>query len=105
VLRRPAGCAARDNAAGARTAGARRVSLRTKATRQPSLASIYCAKPTAAVRWLADAFSLGARDEFGDADSPEHRWIEFRIGNCSVMLSRSTATAARMTLAQARAAQ
>lgn len=48
--------------------------------------AIYYAKPTVAARWLADAFSLGTPDQFGDADSPDHSWIEFRIGNCSVML-------------------
>jgi uncharacterized glyoxalase superfamily protein PhnB len=48
--------------------------------------AIYYAKPAAAARWLADAFGLGAPDEFGDEDSPGHSWIEFRIGNCSVML-------------------
>jgi len=48
--------------------------------------AIYYAKPTAAARWLANAFSLGLPDRLGEEDSPEHTWIEFRIGNCSVML-------------------
>ena len=48
--------------------------------------AIYYAKPVAAARWLADAFSLGLPDALADEDSNEHRWIEFRIGNCSVML-------------------
>lgn len=48
--------------------------------------AIYYSKPVAAARWLADAFSLGPPDILGDEDSPEHTWIEFRIGNCSVML-------------------
>jgi uncharacterized glyoxalase superfamily protein PhnB/uncharacterized protein YndB with AHSA1/START domain len=48
--------------------------------------AIYYAKPVAAARWLADAFSLRLPDRLADDDSPEHTWIEFRIGNCSVML-------------------
>jgi uncharacterized glyoxalase superfamily protein PhnB len=48
--------------------------------------AIYYAKPVAAARWLADAFGFGPLDMLGDEDSPEHSWIEFRIGNCSVML-------------------
>jgi uncharacterized glyoxalase superfamily protein PhnB len=48
--------------------------------------AIYYAKPVAAARWLADAFSLGLPDRLGDEDSPEHTWIEFRIGSCSVIL-------------------
>jgi uncharacterized glyoxalase superfamily protein PhnB len=48
--------------------------------------AIYYGKPVAAAHWLADAFSLGLPDRVADEDSPEHTWIEFRIGNCSVML-------------------
>jgi uncharacterized glyoxalase superfamily protein PhnB len=48
--------------------------------------AIYYAKPVAAARWLADAFGLGLPDRLPGEDSPEHSWIEFRIGNCSVML-------------------
>jgi uncharacterized glyoxalase superfamily protein PhnB len=47
--------------------------------------AIYYAKPAEAARWLADAFSLGLPDEFSTEDH-EHSWIEFRIGNSSVML-------------------
>jgi uncharacterized glyoxalase superfamily protein PhnB len=50
--------------------------------------AIYYAKPVAAARWLADAFSLGLPDTVPDEDSSERVWIEFRIGNCSVMLFR-----------------
>jgi uncharacterized glyoxalase superfamily protein PhnB len=48
--------------------------------------AIYYAQPAAAARWLTDAFGLATPDQFGDPDVPEHMWIEFRIGNCSVML-------------------
>jgi uncharacterized glyoxalase superfamily protein PhnB len=48
--------------------------------------AIYYAKPATAARWLADAFDLGAPDQFGDNENDGHSWIEFRIGNCSVML-------------------
>jgi uncharacterized glyoxalase superfamily protein PhnB len=47
--------------------------------------AIYYAKPAEAASWLADAFSLGPPDEFTSEDH-EHSWIEFRIGNSSVML-------------------
>lgn len=56
--------------------------------------AIYCAKPVDAARWLADAFSLGPPEMFGDQDSPDHAWIEFRIGNCSVVLFPQEAGAA-----------
>ncbi len=46
--------------------------------------AVYYAKPAAAAQWLADAFGLGSADEFSDDD--EHSWIEFRVGNSSVML-------------------
>ncbi|HSR83333.1 MAG TPA: hypothetical protein VLM11_04040 [Streptosporangiaceae bacterium] len=52
---------------------------------------IYYAKPVAAARWLAEAFSLELPDRLADQDSPEHTWIEFRVGNCSVMLFRQEA--------------
>ena len=48
--------------------------------------AIYYAKPATAARWLADAFGLGAPDEFGGDGDDGQGWIEFRIGNCSVML-------------------
>jgi uncharacterized glyoxalase superfamily protein PhnB len=66
------------------------VARRETAGREPGDTSrlglaIYYAKPRAAASWLADAFGLGPADEFG-GDEYEHSWIEFRIGNCSVML-------------------
>jgi uncharacterized glyoxalase superfamily protein PhnB len=48
--------------------------------------AIYYAKPATAARWLGDAFGLGPPSEFGYDEDDEHGWIEFRIGNCSVML-------------------
>jgi uncharacterized glyoxalase superfamily protein PhnB/uncharacterized protein YndB with AHSA1/START domain len=47
--------------------------------------AIYYAKPGSAASWLADAFGFGPADEFG-GDEYEHSWIEFKVGNCSVML-------------------
>jgi len=48
--------------------------------------AVYYDKPVAAARWLAGAFGLGPPDVHGADDSAEHSWIEFLIGNCSVML-------------------
>ena len=48
--------------------------------------AIHYARPVAAARWLADAFGLGLPDMLGEEDSADHAWIEFRIGNCPVML-------------------
>ncbi len=59
---------------------------RTPAETSRLALSIYYVKPVAAARWLADTFSLGMPDQLGDEESPDHSWIEFRIGNCSVML-------------------
>jgi uncharacterized glyoxalase superfamily protein PhnB len=47
--------------------------------------AIYYAKPRAASSWLADAFGFDPADEFSD-DEGEHSWIEFKVGNCSLML-------------------
>jgi uncharacterized glyoxalase superfamily protein PhnB len=47
--------------------------------------AIYYAKPSAAARWLADAFGLDPADEYSGEDH-EHNWIEFRIGTCTIML-------------------
>jgi uncharacterized glyoxalase superfamily protein PhnB len=46
---------------------------------------VYYAKPAAAARWLASAFGFGSPDPLPAAEH-EHQWIEFRAGNCSVML-------------------
>jgi uncharacterized glyoxalase superfamily protein PhnB len=47
--------------------------------------AIYYAKPAEAARWLADAFGLGAPDEFASGDY-EHSWIEFHVGISSILL-------------------
>jgi uncharacterized glyoxalase superfamily protein PhnB len=48
--------------------------------------ALYYAKPAEAADWLTDAFGFDRPDIFaGDGD---HGWIEFLIGNCSVMLFR-----------------
>jgi uncharacterized glyoxalase superfamily protein PhnB len=47
--------------------------------------AIYYRKPAEAARWLSEAFGFGPADIFSP-DEPGHSWIEFRIGNCSIML-------------------
>ena len=47
--------------------------------------AIYYAKPDEAADWLADAFGFVPAGRYG-GDDYEHRWIEFKIGNSSVML-------------------
>lgn len=58
---------------------------------QPSLGrlavGLYYAQPLAAARWLADAFGLAPVNplpETGDTEGP--MWIEFRVGNSSVIV-------------------
>lgn len=46
--------------------------------------ALYYQKPSEAARWLADAFGFTPALELSGDD--EHDWIEFLIGNCSVML-------------------
>jgi uncharacterized glyoxalase superfamily protein PhnB len=48
--------------------------------------AIYYLKAAAAARWLADAFGFAPASQYTGDDAGEHSWIEFRIGNCSVML-------------------
>jgi uncharacterized glyoxalase superfamily protein PhnB len=49
--------------------------------------AVYYDKPVSAARWLAETFGLGSPDDFtGDDDG--HQWIEFKVGNCSLMLFR-----------------
>ncbi len=53
---------------------------------------ISYAKPAAAARWLADVFGFQSPDPLPDGDDPlpetehGHPWIEFRIGNGSLMI-------------------
>jgi uncharacterized glyoxalase superfamily protein PhnB len=68
----------------------------TAAGPQPELArlavGLYYAKPAAAARWLASVFGLSSPDPLPDKADPlpegehAHPWIEFRVGNCSLML-------------------
>jgi uncharacterized glyoxalase superfamily protein PhnB len=56
--------------------------------------AVYYAKPIAAAHWLASAFGLAPVGALPPADSdqdadPQHTWIEFRVGRCSVMLFAS----------------
>ncbi len=63
---------------------------------QPELARVavglYYAKPAEAARWLASAFGFKSPSPLPDAPDPlpegeyGHPWIEFRIGNCSLMV-------------------
>jgi uncharacterized glyoxalase superfamily protein PhnB len=46
--------------------------------------ALYYAKPSAAARWLAEAFGLTPVLELPGDEEPS--WIEFRVGNCPVML-------------------
>jgi uncharacterized glyoxalase superfamily protein PhnB len=57
---------------------------------------VYYAKPAAAARWLAEAFGFGSPDPLPEGSDPlpegeyGHPWIEFRVGNCSLMLFKLT---------------
>jgi uncharacterized glyoxalase superfamily protein PhnB len=63
---------------------------------QPELArlavGLHYAKPAAAARWLESVFGLSSPDPLPDGPDPlsageyGHPWIEFRVGNCSLML-------------------
>jgi uncharacterized glyoxalase superfamily protein PhnB len=63
---------------------------------QPELArlalGLHYAKPAAAARWLASVFGLSSPDPLPEGPDPlpggehGHPWIEFRVGNCSLML-------------------
>lgn len=68
----------------------------TAARPQPELArlgvGLYYAKPAAAARWLTSVFGLSSPDPLPEGPDPlpggehGHPWIEFRVGNCSLML-------------------
>jgi uncharacterized glyoxalase superfamily protein PhnB len=53
---------------------------------------VYYAKPAAAARWLAGTFGFESSDPLPEGADPlpegehGHPWIEFRVGNCSLML-------------------
>ncbi len=65
---------------------------RAAAPRQPQdtarlgLAVSY-AKPATAARWLASVFGLETPGVLPDDDAGRH-WIEFRVGNCSLIIAR-----------------
>jgi uncharacterized glyoxalase superfamily protein PhnB len=64
---------------------------RDTASREPAetgrlALAVYYDKPTEAARWLIDAFGFRPSLELSGDD--EHSWIEFWIGNCSIMLFR-----------------
>ncbi len=54
--------------------------------------TLYYARPAAAARWLATAFGFESPNDLPDGDDPlpegehGHPWIEFRVGNCSLMI-------------------
>jgi uncharacterized glyoxalase superfamily protein PhnB len=65
---------------------------RASAPRQPQdtarLGITVCyAKPATAARWLADVFGFETPGVLPDDDAGRH-WIEFRIGNCSLIIAR-----------------
>jgi len=53
---------------------------------------VYYARPAAAARWLADVFGFQSPDPLPEGNDPlpegehGHPWIEFRVGNSSLML-------------------
>lgn len=48
--------------------------------------ALYYAKPVAAAHWLRDAFGLRPVLELPPDDSDRAGWIEFRVGNCALMI-------------------
>ncbi len=56
--------------------------------------AVSYAKPAAAARWLADAFGLTSPDPLPEGQDPlpaghyGHPWIEFRIGNSSLIIAK-----------------
>jgi len=54
--------------------------------------AISYARPATAARWLAQTFGFTSPDPLPEGDDPlpsgehGHGWIEFRLGNCSVMI-------------------
>jgi uncharacterized glyoxalase superfamily protein PhnB len=56
--------------------------------------TLYYARPAAAARWLEAAFGFESPDSLPDGEDPlpetghGHPWIEFHVGNCSLMIDR-----------------
>ena len=66
----------------------RRDHLSREPGRQARLAvGVHYAKPAAAARWLRDVFALEPSSNIPEDDTDdEHTWIEFRIGESSLMV-------------------
>ena len=49
---------------------------------------VHYAKPAAAGRWLRDVFGFEPAGNVPEVepDDPSHTWIEFHVGNCSIIL-------------------
>jgi uncharacterized glyoxalase superfamily protein PhnB len=48
---------------------------------------VHYAEPAKAARWLHEVFDLEPAGNLPDDESdPEHTWIEFHVGNCSLMV-------------------
>jgi uncharacterized glyoxalase superfamily protein PhnB len=56
--------------------------------------TLHYARPAAAARWLAAAFGFEAPNGLPDGEDPlpeddyGHPWIEFHVGNCSLMIDK-----------------
>ncbi len=56
--------------------------------------TLHYARPAAAARWLAAAFGFESPNALPDGEDPlpeddhGHPWIEFHVGNCSLMIDR-----------------
>jgi uncharacterized glyoxalase superfamily protein PhnB len=47
--------------------------------------AVHYAKPATAARWLATVFGFATSGDLPE-DDDEHAWIEFQVGNCSLMV-------------------
>lgn len=50
--------------------------------------AVYYPKPATAARWLADAFGLTPTSPIPEFDD-DRAWIEFHVGNCSLMVFKA----------------
>lgn len=56
--------------------------------------TLHYARPAAAARWLATAFGFESPNDVPEGEDPlpeddhGHLWIEFHVGNCSLMIDR-----------------
>jgi uncharacterized glyoxalase superfamily protein PhnB len=55
--------------------------------------AVYYRKPATAARWLVDAFGFTRIGAIPESDDAAYGWIEFHVGNCSVILFRLDDTA------------